>query len=100
MNWPHICMNPEILRLGRIKAAPKTKTKITIPLDKNLSFIKPPLKLTGEVLPPLSFLYEPSLSLLLASCRQRKPDRCGGTRFPVYLPRQHPHRECCRQSFQ
>jgi hypothetical protein len=36
-------MNPEMLRLGRIRAAPNTKTRIRILLDKNLSFIKPPL---------------------------------------------------------
>ena len=39
INSPHICMNPETLRLGSTKAAPSTNTKIRMPLDKNLSFI-------------------------------------------------------------
>ena len=39
MNCPHVCMNPEMVRLGRIRAAPNTKIKIRILLDINLSLI-------------------------------------------------------------
>jgi hypothetical protein len=32
-------MNPEMLRFGRINAAPNTKAMTTIPVERNLSFI-------------------------------------------------------------
>jgi hypothetical protein len=32
-------MNPEILRFGRINAAPNAKATIRIPLERNLSFM-------------------------------------------------------------
>lgn len=39
MNCPHVVTSPEIVRLGSIRAAPNTKTRIRMVLDVNLSFI-------------------------------------------------------------
>lgn len=41
MNAPHLCMNPEIVRFGRIIAAASTTTSKLTELVRNLSFINP-----------------------------------------------------------
>ena len=62
ISWPHDCMNLEILRFGSIKAAPRAKANIRIPLERNLSFITLlPMKISGEEFRTFSFPDEPLL---------------------------------------